>query len=56
MKGLTSSRVEGDDDDVFLSDDNEEEIDRNETKTPDSVRQFMKQMRTPKNWIDQAFG
>jgi hypothetical protein len=31
-------------------------IDRGETKTPDSVRQFMTQMRKPKNWIDQAFG
>ncbi|KJX94399.1 hypothetical protein TI39_contig4199g00018 [Zymoseptoria brevis] len=44
----------GDDSDVERS--NGADIDRNETKTPDSVRQFMTQMRKPKNWIDQAFG
>ncbi|KAK4504162.1 hypothetical protein PRZ48_005078 [Zasmidium cellare] len=31
-------------------------IDRGEAKTPDSVAGFMKEMRRPKNWIDQAFG
>lgn len=34
----------------------EEVPDRNETKTPDSVKQFMREMRKPRNWIDQAFG
>ncbi|CZT22301.1 uncharacterized protein RCC_08170 [Ramularia collo-cygni] len=39
-----------------LSDGDGDVINRNDTKTPDSIRQFMIQMRAPKNWIDQAFG
>ena len=46
--------------DTDLSDHDEEgtksPVDRGEAKTPDSIAGFMKTMRKPKNWIDQAFG
>lgn len=45
--------------DTDLSDEDEgikSPVDRGEAKTPDSIAGFMKTMRKPKNWIDQAFG
>ncbi|CAK3739400.1 Meiotically up-regulated 65 [Lecanosticta acicola] len=31
-------------------------VDRGEAKTPDSIAGFMKEIRKPKNWAEQAFG